>query len=82
MSDFVTSLIRTWVPAGVAAGVTYVVTLGVEFDPAAETQIAAAAVLVVTAVYYGVVRALENRWPAFGYLLGVAKAPTYNNPGE
>ncbi len=81
-SDFVTSLIRTWVPTAVAAAVAYIVTLGVEFDPAAEAQVSAAAVLVVTAVYYGVVRALENQWPIFGYLLGVAKAPTYNDPGE
>ncbi len=77
MNDFVISLIRTWVPAAVAAVVAYVITLGVEFDAAAEAQVSAAAVLVVSALYYGVVRALENKWPAFGRLLGVAKAPTY-----
>ena len=77
MNDFVVSLIRTWVPAAVAAVVAYVITLGVEFDAAAEAQVSAAAVLVVSALYYGVVRALENKWPAFGRLLGIAKTPTY-----
>ncbi len=77
MSDFVVSLIRTWVPAGVAAFVGYLTTVGVDYSAEAEAQLAGAAVALFAAVYYGLARALESRWPAFGYLLGVAKTPTY-----
>ena len=77
MSDFVISLIRTWVPTAVAGFVAYLTTLGVEYSAEAEQQLAAAVVLLVGAVYYGLVRVLENRWPVFGYLLGVAKTPVY-----
>ena len=82
MNDWVTSLIRTWVPTAVAVGVAFLVANGVDLDQTAELQLSGGIVAVVTGVYYAAVRAAENKWPAFGYLLGVAKAPTYNNPGE
>ena len=82
MNDVITSLIRTWVPTAVAVGVAFLVANGVELDPSAELQLSGGIVAVVTGVYYAAIRALEDKWPAFGYLLGVAKAPTYNNPGE
>ncbi len=82
MNDVITSLIRTWVPTAVAVGVAFLVANGVELSQTAELQLSGGVVAVVTGVYYAVVRGLENKWPAFGYLLGVAKAPTYNNPGE
>ena len=77
MSDFVVSLIRTWIPAGVAAAVGYFTTLGFEYSAEAEAQLAGVAVALFAAVYYWGARALESRWPAAGYLLGVAKAPSY-----
>ncbi len=77
MSDFLISLIRTWVPVGVAAAVGYLATFGVEYSAAAEQQLAGAITALLAAVYYAVARVLESRWPAFGYLLGVAKAPAY-----
>ena len=82
MNDWITSLIRTWVPTAVGIVVAFLVAQGVDLDQAAELQLSGGLVAVVTGVYYAVVRAAENKWPAFGYLLGVAKAPTYNNPGE
>ena len=78
MSDFLVSLIRTWVPAAVGAVIAYLVSLGVEFSQEEEGAIATAVVVLFVAVYYGLARALESRWPAFGYLLGVAKQPTYS----
>ena len=81
MNDWVTSLIRTWVPTAVGIAVAFLVAQGVDLDPSTELQLSGGLVAVVTGVYYAVVRAAENKWPAFGYLLGVAKAPTYN-PGE
>ncbi len=78
MNDWVTSLIRTWVPTAVAVGVAFLVANGVDLDPTVELQLSGGIVAVVTGIYYAAVRALENKWPAFGYLLGVAKAPTYD----
>ena len=77
MSDFVISLIRTWVPVGVGLGVAYLVNLGVEIDEGTQLALSGGIVGVATAVYYAVARFLENRWPVAGYLLGVAKAPAY-----
>lgn len=78
MSDYVVSLIRTAVPAGVAAVLTYLATRwGIGLDEDTSAQIAVGATAVVTAVYYAIVRALETRWPWFGKLLGKAKTPTY-----
>lgn len=81
MSDYLLSLIRTAVPAGVGAVLTYLATRwGIGLDEQTSAQVAAAATAVVTAVYYGLVRALEQRWPWFGKLLGSAKKPLYAPP--
>jgi hypothetical protein len=40
-------------------------------------QTAIAVTGLVVAVYYGIVRALEMRWPWFGKLLGASKPPAY-----
>ena len=77
MNDWITSLIRTWVPTAVGIVVAFLVAQGVDLSQAAELQLSGGLVAAVTGVYYAVVRAAENKWPAFGYLLGVAKAPTY-----
>ncbi len=75
MSNFVISLIRTWVPVGVAAVAVWLVqTLGVEIDTEAVTG---TVIVVLTGVYYWVVRALESRFPWVGWFLGVPKEPTY-----
>lgn len=78
MSDYLLSLIRTAVPAGVGAVLTYLATRwGIGLDEQTSAQVAAAATAVVTAVYYALVRALETRWPWFGKLLGSSKKPAY-----
>lgn len=78
MSDFVTSLIRTWVPVGVGLVVGWVVSTGL-LDVSAEDQakVTAWAVSAATALYYAGVRALERKWPWFGNLLGKATEPRY-----
>jgi uncharacterized membrane protein (DUF441 family) len=77
VSDLVISLIRTWVPTGVGVAVAWLSAYGFELSPENEVAIAGGIVAAVAALYYWAARALENRWPAFGYLLGVAKAPAY-----
>lgn len=77
MTNFVTSLIRTWTPIIVGAFVSWLLTLGIDVD--ADTQ--AALIISVTALlqglYYLVVRLLEKKWPKIGVLLGSLKTPEY-----
>jgi hypothetical protein len=81
MNDYFLSLIRTWVPIGIGAVLSYLaVRWGIGVDEDTQAQLAIALTAVVTAVYYALVRALEKRWPAFGKLLGTAKKPVYVAP--
>lgn len=81
MNDFVTSLIRTYVPVGVGAALTWLATtfsIIVPDDASAGLTLFIGAVL--TAVYYLLARAVEKAWPGLGKLLvglGVGKAPQY-----
>lgn len=72
MGDFLTSLVRTWVPIAIG----YLVSLGVLPDDLSDEATAAATAAVI-ALYYALARLLERRWPAAGWLLGVPKTPTY-----
>lgn len=76
LSDYFVSLVRTGVPVAVglvlaklaaATGITVDVGL-------AEPVVTGLAV----GGYYAVVRALEARWPVFGWMLGYAVKPTYD----
>lgn len=82
MNNFVVSLIRTWVPVGVGALFTwlagYAGWLGLTDDQ--QTSVSVWAMAIVTAAYYGLVRMLETRWPAFGALLGAVRQPKYVEP--
>lgn len=77
MSDHLVSLIRTYVPIVVGAALGWLIAAGVDVDPATRDALVAGIVGLTTAAYYGLVRALEARWPALGILLGSTKAPTY-----
>ena len=71
MNDYIVSLVRTYVPLAVGW-------LVVTFDQSIDTADAAAhAVAIVLIVYYAVVRALERRFPAVGWLLGRPSTPLY-----
>lgn len=78
INDTLIGLIRTWVPIGVGAAISWLATAGLQLDN--ETQAAAivAATGAIQAAYYTVVRLLENKYPAIGWLLGSAKTPTYS----
>lgn len=82
MSDFVISLIRTWVPYLVAFAIGWLVSQGIideETGTEASAAISGGFVLIFGSLYYWVVRALASRWPSLGILLGVNKAPTYTS---
>lgn len=77
MTNFVLSLIRTYVPIAVGAVVAWLVTLGVEVDVNTQAGLVVALTGVLQAVYYTVVRLLEKKFPKVGVLLGSATTPTY-----
>jgi hypothetical protein len=77
LSNQLTGLIRTWVPIAVGAVISWFATIGLNID--AETQAASVVALtgIIQAAYYTVVRLLESKYPAVGWLLGSAKTPSY-----
>ena len=80
MSDFLISLIRTWVPYGVALVIGWLVSQGVideETGTEASAAISGGFVLLFGSVYYWLVRLIAKRWPAFEWLLGYKTPPTY-----
>lgn len=77
MGDNVTSIIRTVVPVIVGTGISWLARQGIDVDGAAVAQ---AVTVVVIGGYYALARWAEGRWAKAGWLLGVAKAPTYTPP--
>lgn len=77
MSDLIISIIRTFVPIAIGSAITWLATKGVDVDENTKANIIAGVTGLVSAIYYGVVRLLEEKWGAFGYLLGSPKKPTY-----
>ena len=78
MSDFVIGLIRTYVPLLVGVMLSWLVSLGVNFDASVEAGLIAALTGLLSGLYYTIVRLLAEKWPGVGILLGVNKAPVYN----
>ena len=80
MHDAVIALIRTFVPTLVGLIVAFLVAQGVTLDPELESALTAGLLALAVAGYYALVTLLERKvHPAFGWLLGVAKAPGYSN---
>jgi hypothetical protein len=74
MSDYLIAHIRVYVPIVVGWVVVVLSDFGLDLD---STEAVAALTGAAIAVYYSLVRALAQRWPQVGILLGVNKAPTY-----
>ena len=73
MTDFVLSLIRTFVPIVVAVLTNFLGRFGFHLDDAFATTLSG----VIALVYYAAVRKIEETHPDFGWLLGKPGAPTY-----
>jgi hypothetical protein len=84
MNDFITSLIRTWVPIGVGAVITWLATnYNVVVPDDASSSLVVGVAALVTAVYYALARAIEKRFPGLGKVLvglGAGKSPEYPTP--
>ena len=79
--DQLASLVRTYVPIGVG----FVLALlarkyDVVLDEGSSAALTSGIAALTSAVFYGVVRTLETRWKAVGWLLGLAVRPQYTEP--
>jgi len=78
LNDYLLSLIRTYVPLVVGVALTWAARRwGVVLPEDLSAQATMLTTGLVVAVYYGLVRGLEMRWPRFGKLLGASKPPAY-----
>lgn len=79
--DLGASVVRTFVATGVGTVLAWVAKkTGFIIDSATSEGAIQAFTAVVIAAYYFVIRSLEIKVPAFGWLLGLAKLPTYPAP--
>ena len=78
MSDFVTSLVRTYVPIAVGALISWLATRGITLDPQTQTSLIIGLTGVIQGLYYFVARLIERKLPNVGgLLLGSSKKPEY-----
>lgn len=78
LSPFVISQIRTYVPMGVGASLTWLAaTLHIVIDPSSESALVTLTGAVLSAAYYLLVRLLEKWQPKLGVFLGVPAKPAY-----
>ncbi len=78
MNDYFLSLIRTWTPIAVGSVLSWLaVKYGIAVPESISNEVTVGLTAALIAGYYGIVRALERRWPWFGKLLGKAKQPEY-----
>lgn len=73
--NLISSLIRTVAPFLGAFIVAYLAKNGVAID---NQTVNGEVVLALGSVWYGVVRAVEQKWPSAGWLLGSPKQPSYD----
>ena len=80
LSDFLVSQIRTYVPSGVGALISWLSLRGVEVDSDTRLLLVTGCTAAATAGYYTVASMAQRKWPIVGrYLLGSSKAPTYSS---
>jgi len=73
-ADIGTAWIRTLTPYAAAYVVTFLTEQGFNAD---EASVNALVVFTIGTLYYRAARALEERWPQAGWLLGSPRKPTY-----
>lgn len=75
MTNVFVSIIRTVIPVIVGSVLTWLAAKGIDVDP---EQVNAWLIPIGISVYYTVVRFLEDKFPALGWLLGLPKQPGYS----
>lgn len=82
LSDNAVALIRTYTPALVGLVAGWAVAAGLPVSQGMTDALTPVLSGAFIAAYYAGARYLEHRWPAFGWLLGVAKTPAYGAKGS
>lgn len=78
--DFVIAQIRTYVPVGVGAFITWLLSLGIDVGAQAQVGLVTFGTALTTGVYFTAASAAQRKWPIVGaVLLGSSKAPSYSN---
>ena len=80
MTNFVTSLIRTYVPIIAGALISWLATAGLAIEADAQAGLIVFLTAVLQGGYYLAARLLERKFPQFGLLLGSAQKPVYTEP--
>ena len=71
-------MVRTGVPLVVGVGVSFAAAKGIHISPETEAQVVVLIGAVAASIYHWVVHLLEEHWPRFGWLLGIARSPDYH----
>lgn len=80
MSQYLVSVIRTWVPIAIGWLISQLLVLGVVLDPDSSELLQTGVTALVIALYYAVARWLETKFPNAGVLLGFIRQPIYLDP--
>lgn len=79
VQDYVIAQIRTYVPSGVGALATWLLSLGIDVGAQAQVGLVAFGTAFITGAYFTAASAIQRKWPIAGrFLLGSSKAPTYS----
>lgn len=82
MKDYIFSLIRTWTPIAAGQVAAWLALINIQLDGDSKLALSSFLGGVLSAVYYAVVRLIEQKWPGAGVLLGVAKSPDSYSKGQ
>lgn len=78
MNDYIAGVIRTWVPIAVGTAATWLsLRLGFIIDEQSQAGLVASLTATTIGLYYAIIRKLEAKFPQIGWLLGLARTPTY-----
>jgi hypothetical protein len=80
LGDYLVSQIRTYVPSGVGALISWLSLRGVEVTSDQKLLLVTGSTALATGLYFTGASALQKKWPIVGrFLLGSKKAPTYSS---
>lgn len=79
---FLASLIRTVVPAIVGQVAGFFVAIGLPLEDDGKAALGLFLGLVLTTIYYSLIRLIEQKLPNFGWLLGFNKSPDSYSKGD
>src|SRR3546814_14070514 len=81
VGDYLVQQIRTYVPSGVGALISWLALRGVEVTSDQKLLLVTGSTALATGVYYTAASAVQRKWPTVGrVLLGSKKTPTYSLP--